>query len=295
MFDIASIYEATCIADAVRTLNENPQAIVIAGGTDVLIKIREGKLAGCQLVSIGGLEELRGISLLQDGTIAIGPLSTFTEIAHHPVVLEHIPVLAHAVEQIGGPQIRNTGTVGGNLCNGVTSADSASTLFALQAEVELTGPAGKRRMAIAQFYTGPGKVSLAQGELLTGIFIPKAAYLGCGGHYTKFAPRAAMDIATLGCAAVCRLSPDKTRIEELRLAFGVAGPVPMRCEAAEVIASGQVISPALLEQIAQTACKAVQPRSSWRASREYRLQLVYELSRRTVEQAICNGGGVVHA
>ena len=134
MYDISSIYQATSVADAIRALQADPAALVIAGGTDVLIKIREGKLAGCSLVSIHELkEELGGITLEANGDVAIGPLSTFRDVTFSNVIRAKIPVLGEATDTAGGPQLRAAGTIGGNVCNGITSADSASTLTALDA------------------------------------------------------------------------------------------------------------------------------------------------------------------
>ena len=142
----------------------------------MLISIRHGKLAGCSLVSIYGLDELRGVSMQEDGSIKIGALTSFSHITNNPIIQKYITVLGEAVDEIGGPQIRNIGTIGGNISNGVTSADSASTLFALNAKLEITGPEGKRIIPISEYYVGPGKVSLKNGEILTAIYITKENY-----------------------------------------------------------------------------------------------------------------------
>ena len=196
MYDIQALYEATSVADAVALRLAHPEAVVIAGGSDVLIKLREGKLAGCSLLSIYGLDELRGVSLEDDGTLRIGSLTSFSHITKDPLIQRHIAVLGEAVDQVGGPQIRNIGTIGGNTCNGVTSADSASTLFAWDAVVELTGPDGVRQVPIADFYLGAGRVDLRPGEIQTAIRIPRAAYEGYHGHYIKYAMRNAILNAT---------------------------------------------------------------------------------------------------
>ena len=131
--------------------------LVIAGGTDVLIKVREGKLAGCSLVSIHGLgEELSGVTQASGGDIEIGPLTTFRGVASDPVIRRCIPVLGEAVDQAGGPQLRAAGTIGGNVCNGITSADSASTLMALGAVLRVRSPRGEREVPIALWYKGVG-------------------------------------------------------------------------------------------------------------------------------------------
>lgn len=295
MYDIESIVIAKSVEEAVAALAEDGSALPIAGGSDLLIKIREGKLAGCRLVSIRDIESLKGVTVEADGSVRIGPGTTFAHFARDAVALERLPMLAHAVGQVGGPQIRAAGTIGGNLCNGVTSADSASTLLCMNAALELTGPAGRRAVALADFYKGPGRVDLVHGELLTAIRVARADYEGFGGHYIKYAQRNAMDIATLGCAAYVRLSENKERIDELRLAFGVAAPTPIRTRNAEAAAKGASLCPALFDVVAEAALSEVNPRTSWRASREYRLQLAGELSRRALRQAVANAGGVVHA
>ena len=293
MYDIGSIYSATSVADAIRALQAHPAAVVIAGGTDVLIKIREGKLAGCSLVSIHELgEELRGIALADNGDVEIGPLSTFRDVTFSDVIRQRIPVLGEATDTAGGPQLRAAGTIGGNVCNGITSADSASTLTALDAVMVVRGPAGERRVPISQWYKGVGKVDLAHDELLVKIVIPRENYEGFTGHYIKYAQRSAMDIATLGVSCLVKLSADKQTAETVKLAFGVAGPVPMRAPTAEAAVSGLPIGKAI-ENIGKAALQDVNPRTSWRASREFRLQLVEELSGRALREAARKGGAQV--
>ena len=291
MYDIEKYYQAKDIDDAVRALSADPDAVVISGGSDVLIKIREGKLAGCSLVSIHGIRELEGISMEEDGTIVIGPATTFSHITNNKIIREYIPILGDAVDMAGGPQLRNIGTVGGNVCNGVTSADSASSLCCLDAILVLTGPAGVREVPISEWYTGPGRTVRAHDELLTSIKIKKENYEGYGGHYIKYGKRGAMEIATLGCAVTVKLSEDKKHIEDLRLGYGVAAPTPIRCRETEQSVIGMETGDALAEKVGKGALSEVSPRSSWRASKEFRLQLVEELGKRAVKQAVINAGG----
>ena len=225
MYDIQSIYRAVSVEDAISALQKDPSAVVIAGGSDVLIKIREGKLADSRLVSIHGLrEELEGVTLLENGDIAVGPLTTFRGVTGSEIIQERVSVLGEATDLAGGPQLRAVGTIGGNVCNGVTSADSAPTLMALDVRMHLRGPAGWRIVPISQWYQGVGKVDLGPAELLCRIVIPKENYDGWSGHYIKYAQRNAMDIATLGVSCLVRLSADKRICEDVRLAFGVAAP-----------------------------------------------------------------------
>ena len=258
----------------------------------MLIKIREGKLAGCSLVSIHGIPALEGVRMEADGTIVIGPATTFSHITYDSVIQKYIPALGWAVDQVGGPQIRNIGTIGGHVCNGVTSADSAALLFTLNAVLELTGPKGTREIPVAEFYTGPGRTLREHAEILTAIKITRENYRGFYGHYTKYGKRNAMEIATLGCAVHVKLSADNMRISEFRLGFGVAAPTPIRCFKTEETVKGMAVTdPELYEKIQEGAVSEVTPRSSWRASREFRLQLVRELSVRTAKEAIEKASG----
>ena len=291
MYDIKALYEATSVKDAIALLQAHPAAHIIAGGSDVLIKMREGKLAGCELVSIYGLDELRGVTLEADGAIRIGSLTSFSHITKDPIIQAHINVLGEAVDMVGGPQIRNIGTIGGNTCNGVTSADSGSTLMAYDAVMEVEGPNGQRLIPIQEWYVSAGKVSLQPAEIQTAIRIPKASYEGYFGHYIKYAMCNAMDIATTGCSVNVKLSPDKTTIQDVRLAYGVAGPVPMRAPHAEAFARGRAVEDATIEGFGQAALSDVNPRDSWRASREFRLHLAKELAQRALREAIRLAGG----
>lgn len=295
MYDINSFYAAADVKDAVRALTENPEAVVISGGSDVLIKIREGKLAGCDLVSIHEIGELKGIHLEEDGTIVIGSGTSFSHITNNPLIRKHLWMLGEAVDQVGGPQIRNVGTIGGNVCNGVTSADSASSLCAMNACMELEGPEGVRRVPIGEWYAGPGRTVRRHDEILTSVRIAREDYEGFTGHYIKYGKRNAMEIAALGCAVWLKLSEDKRFVEDLRLAYGVAGPNPMRCPLTEAGLRGSKLTSEVFEQIGKGALAEVSPRSSWRASREFRLQLVEELAKRAFRQAVINAGGEADA
>jgi xanthine dehydrogenase FAD-binding subunit len=290
MFDIEELYEAESPSHAVELLGEHPQARIIAGGSDVLIEIREGRLAGCTLVSIQKIDAMRGITIDSNGAIRIGALNSFSRVAADPVIQKHIPVLAEAVLTIGGPQLRNIGTIGGNVCNGVTSADSASTLLAFDAVMEYLGPNGTRLVPIKEHYISAGKTALAHDEILLAILIQKESYENCFGNYIKYAMRGALDIAALGCSANVRLSADKKNIERLRLAYGVAGPIPMRAPGAEKEAAGKTVNIENVNTAAKAALNDLNPRTSWRASKEFRLHLAEELAKRTVAESLKRAG-----
>ena len=292
MYDIKALYEATSVANATELLLAHPEADVLAGGSDVLVQIREGRRAGKELVSIYKLDELRGVKMEEDGTIRIGSLTSFSHITHDPIIQKYINVLGEAVDMVGGPQVRNIGTIGGNTCNGVTSADSASTLHAWDAIVEISGPEGIRRIPIKEFYIKAGKVDLRPGEIQTAILIPKESYEGYKGHYTKYAMRNAMDIATTGCSVNVKLSEDKKTIVDARIAYGVAGPVPMRTPSAEAVVKGQPISKEICKKFGEAVLLDINPRDSWRASKAFRCHIGEVMAERGLEKAIKRAGGV---
>ncbi len=291
MYDMKALYEAGSVDEAVALRVAHPDAQIIAGGSDVLVQMREGKRAGAELISIYGIDALRGVSQEADGTLRIGSLTSFSHITKDPLIQQYINVLGEAVDQVGGPQIRNIGTIGGNTCNGVTSADSASTLFAWDAIVELTGPDGVRRQPIHDFYLKAGKVDLHPGEIQTAILIPKESYENTFGHYIKYAMRNAMDIATLGTSVNVRLSADKKTVERTRIAFGVAGPVPLRAATAEQTANGQPVSQELAEAFSQAVKADINPRDSWRASRDFRMHIAVESAKRAFIESVRLAGG----
>lgn len=291
MYDIKALYEAESVEHAIRLLIQHPEAQIIAGGSDVLVQMREGKRAGKELVSIYGIDEMRGVRYEEDGAIRIGSLTSFSHITKDPIIQKHINVLGEAVDMVGGPQIRNIGTIGGNTCNGVTSADSASTLHAWDAVVEITGPQGVRRVPIHDFYIKAGTVDLKPAEIQTAIIIPKASYEGYKGHYIKYAMRNAMDIATTGCSVNVKLSEDKNTIEDVRIAYGVAGPVPMRAPFAEAAARGKAVCMKTVKEFAQAVLEDINPRDSWRASKAFREHIAVVLAERALLESIRLSGG----
>ena len=291
MYDMKELYEAFSIKEAIELRLAHPEAQIIAGGSDVLVQMREGKRAGKELISIYLINELRGVSLDENSAIRIGSLTNFSHITRDPIIQKYINVLGEAVDLVGGPQIRNIGTIGGNTCNGVTSADTATTLLNLEAELTLTSPAGERRVNVNDYYLGAGRVCLDHAELLTDICVKPENYQGFGGCYIKYAMRNAMDIATLGTS--CLVKPGKGGvIDALRLAFGVAAPVPMRARNTEQALTGKSYAEAL-EEIAGLVRGEITPRTSWRASREFRLQIAGENARRALESAWAEAGGEV--
>lgn len=295
MYDIKALYEAHSTEEAIRLRLEHPEALIIAGGSDILVQIREGRHAGKELISIRGIDALRGVSLDRDRYLRIGSLTSFTDITHHPLIRKHCPTLGYAVDQVGSPQIRDIGTIGGNTCNGVTSADSASTLFAFDALVELRGKNGIRLLPVSDFYLSAGRVDLRKedGEIETAILIPEDSYQNTYGHYIKYGMRNAMEIATLGCSVNVRLSKDKKKIERCRIAYGVAGPVPLRAVNAEQAVNGRPVSKKLAEMFGKAVPGDIRPRDSWRASKAFREHLAVEMAIRALTASVEKAGGVM--
>ena len=289
MYDIENYYNASTIKEAVTLLKEHPDARIISGGSDVLIKIHEGKMAGTSLVCIRDIKEIKGVDLMESGDIYIGAGTTFSHVTSDPIIQKYIPVLGEAVDQVGGPQVRNIGTIGGNVCNGAVSADSVPTLFSLNAMLRIADGTGGRMIPIRDFYLGPGKVDLHQGDVLTHIVIPGKEYQGYHGHYIKYSMRNAMDIATLSCSVVSKVNPEKKILEDVRITFGVAAPVPYRCVETENAIKGMPLGEELLSKVEEMVRQEIHPRDSWRASREFRLQIGGEIARRALMRSIEGG------
>ena len=289
MFAIEHYSKAQSVAEAVKLLAADPAAKLIAGGTDVLIRLHQGSKDFRNLVDINGLAALKEITEEADGTVRIGCLATFSEIMDSDVVNRRVPVIAEAVATVGGPQLRNMATMGGNICAGVPCADSAGALLVLEADLEIMGVNGERVVPMVGFHLGPSRVALKQEDVLVVFRIRPGNYKGLGAAYYKYSMRDAMDIATIGCTAAARLDGDK--IAELRLAFTVAGPTPLRCENAEKTAVGQPLSAETLKAIINAVEKDVKPRDSWRATKEFRMHVIRTLTQRVVRQAVERAGG----
>ena len=285
MFDIQDFHQAKNIAEAVDLLRANPEAKLIAGGTDVLVKLRHQDKKYRKLVDIHGLAELKQCSLNGSG-LFVGAGLTFSEVMASDLVRKHIPVLAEASATVAGPQIRNMGTVGGNIANGATSADTAAPMLVLEPELIIQSPSGLRRASILGFHTGPGQVALEKDEVLAGFQFDLERLEGLGAAYYKYAMRSAMDIATIGCAAGVRMKDGV--IDGLRLALTVAAPTPIRCPKAEAAALNQPLTDELLEKIKKALEEDIKPRTSWRATREFRIRIIKTLAERMIRAAANN-------
>lgn len=280
MFDIKNILEPSSIEEAIKILHENNNFKIISGGTDVLIKLHHGDMEEIELLSLKKLKELDFIKVLENDTIEIGSTTCFTNIYRNKIIKDFIPALGQGAIFMGGPQIRNMATIGGNVCNGAVSADSAPSLFAFNAKLRLRSFQGERIVPIEEFYEGPGKVNIRKDEILISILIEKKDYEGVRGTYIKYSNRKAMDISMLSVCVVASVKENK--FKDLRIALGVAGPTPIRCRDAEKYAIGLENSEENINNIVQYAVKSASARDSWRASKAYREHLIKELTVRGI-------------
>jgi len=294
MFPVEKYYEADSLDSALDFMAKNNDFKVIAGGTDLLVEMRNDKLQPCCLIDISSLEELKQVDLNRDGSINIGAMVSFSQLASDPAVLTNLPVLAEAALTIGGPQLRNMATVGGNVCNGSPSADSAPSLLALNALLKIQSVDSTRLVPVQDFFLEPGKVDLKAGELLTAIVIKPDDYLNFGSCFIKFSPRKAMDLAIISVAVLCKTDSSKC-FEDVRISLGVAGPKPLRCRQAETFAQGCPANREIIEQTAFLTLDNAEPRSSARASKEYRSHLIVELTKRALFTATACIGGFSNA
>lgn len=292
MFDINNIYQPKTLKEALDLLDNKENIKIIAGGTDVLIKLHHGDLAGIELLSIRDIDELKEITLNDEGDIEIGAMASFSDIFRSNVINENIYVLSEAAVSMGGPQVRNVATIGGNVCNGAVSADSATSLFALNAELLLKTKNEERIIPIKEFYLGPGKVSILPNEILVKIIIRKKEYLGYKGNYIKFSNRKAMDIAMLGVSVVGAI--ENNYFKDLRISLGVAAPTPIRCLKAEEFSKGIEVNMNNIIEISEKALLDARPRNSWRGSKDFREHLIKELTKRGIIEIIKRAGGVVN-
>lgn len=275
MYYLNSYTEAKSIKEACEILKNNENAMIIAGGSDILVKIKDFKITNKDLVGITRINELKGVSKIND-EIIINAATTFSEIEKNEIIKENIPILAKSASLVGGPQIRNVATIGGNICNAAPSADSAASLFALNAEFIINGIDYERQMPISDFYLGAGKNALKRGEILSKIKIKD--YKNLSGTYIKFAQRKAMDIATIGVAVM--MDYRQNHIKDLRLAYGVAAAVPLRAKSAEKYAIGKDIKD--VDEICKIVLNDTNTRDSWRASKVFRDNLIKVLTKRAI-------------
>ncbi len=266
------------VGEAVEALSESPEARVIAGGTDLMVGMREGHVRPTRLVDITRIQELSGIST-QNGSLRIGAATKIDEILHHPTVRSEYPALVDAGQLLGGWQIQNMATLAGNLCNASPAAEMSGPLLVLDAEVEVMGPSGERRIPLGEFWTGPGKTVLEPAEILTTIVIP-GKVSGRLSAYQRVDIRHSVDIALVSSAVGVELSEGKVQLA--RIALGAVAPTVIRVTAAEAYLQGRTLSEEVLDKVEDLAKAAAMPISDVRASAEYRSAMAGVLARRVL-------------
>ncbi len=274
MLDIKNIYTPKTLDEALL-LMDRKILHPMAGGTDLIVEMRNKVMEDVSVIALGNIVEIKGIRMNGD-ELFIGAMTTFTEITESALIREKMPVLAEAALTIAGPQIRNVATIGGNVANGAVSADSIPALLLYDAIAKIQSKDEVRRVRLKDIFTGPGKTNLTDQELLTGFYIP-AEHLGkLSACYIKYSVRKSMDLAVLGVGLALTLKDGV--IEKLRCALGVAAPVPLRL-LEDSDWSGRIPDEALINEVIAEIEANIKLRDSWRASKEYREHLIKVLVR----------------
>lgn len=278
-----SVFVATALPDALEFLHDHPRALVLAGGTDVMVEMNSGHRRAGTVLGVSRISELRSWTHdPQSATVRIGAAITWREIETGPLA-ELVPALAEAARTVGSPQIRHAGTVGGNLGTASPAGDGLPVLAALDAIVHLVSAEGERAVPFAEFMTGPKRTVRREGELITAVTMPVLdGYQG----YAKVGVRNAMVIATASaCLAVDRPTGS------VRLALGSVGPVILRAPEAEAIAASSVdmaagaVDDAVVERFAAAAAAAARPIDDHRSTAAYRRRAIEVLAGRLLRRA----------
>ncbi len=263
--------------EAARLRERIDGALYIAGGTDVMVRIRNRAVRPTALISLRAVSELAGIEM--GGETRIGAITLVADIAQHAGLRERYPVLCEAAQRLGSEQIRNAATIGGNLCNASPCADLAPALLVLDARAHIWGPTGMREVPIAEFFTGPGQTCMGVGELLRGVVLG-APTQGARTAFMKKG-RVAMDLATASVAALLQMQGRTCR--RARFAAGSVAPVPMRLGAVEALLEGAEVTSMLAVQARELAEQSVKPISDVRSSAQYRRTIVGVYVQRAIE------------
>jgi carbon-monoxide dehydrogenase medium subunit len=296
------------LEEALSLLNQHgKKAKLIAGGTDVIVMIKQKAMMPEVLISLRGIQGLDQIRY--DGSLTIGAMVTHRDIEKSEVIRKKFSALTDAADVLGSIQIRNVATIGGNICTAAPSADTATSLLVLGTQVKIKSPSEERTVPIEGFFTGPGETVLKKGEMVTELIIPKPlSHTGSG--YWKLQRRLALDLPILGVSVLlslnkgtvscsdmlCTSSPissilhamekDELTCTEIRIALGVAAPTSMRAFKAENLMRGKKISDELLEEVANMASMEAQPRDSIRGEAWYRKDMIRVLVKRMAMKCI---------
>lgn len=272
----------TSLKEAVEILAEKPETLPLAGGTDLLVQIKEHHRPVSAVMSLKRVQEVH--EYIKNGKFAIGSAVKVGRIASDPWMQQRYSALAASAGLIGSVQIQNMASIGGNICNASPSADTAPPLLVLDARLLIASAQGERTLPLAEFFLGPGKTALQPGELLKAILLPNPESHS-GSFYYRHTPRARMDIAVVGSAAMLVLD-ESGKIAEARIALGAVAPTPIRAREAETLLVGQVPSEELFVRAASLSRAAAVPIDDLRSSADYRRHLVKVYTLRALRQAL---------
>lgn len=262
-----------------------PRAKVLAGGTDLMVKMKHDLLTPEVLVSLKNISQLAGIRYQEGRGVIIGARAKHNELSNSPVLQEKYLSVCEAAHHMANNQVRNTGTVGGNIVNAVPSADLPPILMALGASLKLVGNSGERVVPLEEFFTGPGKSVISGDEILAEIVIPNQG--ATGSTYIKFGLRRSGALAVVGVAVA--VTVEGGVIKDCRIVLGAVSPVPMRARKAEDALRGMAVTDELLEAAGRMASGECSPISDIRGSEEYRRDMVRVFTRRALRKAIDHG------
>lgn len=255
-----------------------PGSRYIAGGTDLMVKIKNRELKPPALISLRSIRELSGIGIGEK--TRIGAMTAITDLINHPELGRVFPVLIQAAKRIGSAQVRNVGTVGGNLCNCSPCADTALALLVLDAGAVLTGPGGSREIPLTDFFMGPGESCLVSGELLTELLLDKPAPDTRAIFMKK--GRVKMDLAIASVGVLLEMNGDTCK--KARVAAGSVAPVPLRLKKVEELFQDAVITKELILEAQKIAMESVSPITDIRSNADYRRQIVGVYVKRALEK-----------
>ncbi|MGN6731671.1 MAG: FAD binding domain-containing protein [Candidatus Binatia bacterium] len=278
-------YQPATLQEASRLLREKgPGGRFLAGGTDLVIAMKEKGLLPNYIVDLKRVPALSGIRQNPDGSISLGALTTMYEIETSPLIKKKFHFLAQSAAEVGSIQIRNRATIGGNMCNATPSADTAPALIALGASAKISGGAGARSISLEEFFKAPGQTVLSADEILTEIIIPRTP-AGLVGEYIKFSPREMMDLAYVGVAVAYDFEPQKRTCAGVRIVLGAVAPTPIRAKRAEATVEGQALSESLAEKAGNIAAEEAKPISDVRSTADYRRAMVAAMTKRALLNA----------
>jgi CO/xanthine dehydrogenase FAD-binding subunit len=278
-------------SDIVSQLSSDKDGVrILAGGTDLLVQLREGRRKASVLVDIKNVQEANQLSYDPQSGLTIGAAVPCYRIRQEAAIARLYPGLIDAVELIGGVQIQGRATLGGNLCNASPAADSIPALIVYGAICTIAGPDGMRQVVVEDFCTAPGQTVLEHGEFLVSLRLPPPKPRS-GAHYLRFIPRNEMDIAVVGAGASLTLDESRTVITSARIALGAVAPTPLFIPEAMDYLSNREIAPESILEAARMAQTASRPITDLRGTAAQRRHLVGVLTRRALEKAIQRARG----